>query len=543
MTRARRVSVVMCRSDVTDFRAALRDDADVEEIALRDGLPYSGKLFAQFDRRNQPDWLELLAQGAADQLPPHYNASNAAVLVIRRKLTARQIRYFAVPFGYGRFLLDPKAYERTFGLRVALNSIDPEQLVSLDMQTLQELPFHRRVQAGRGAPPGEFELDAYRDMLTSVTGRPSDGRSRRISGSDAAAVTRRVEFEDLGDLCDELAHAYRKRTYQKRFRWIDDLGQVRAPAQREELDNRLIDEFETRRAGRQSAATIGVAPPEIIDWLSVEGFWVSGTRTRRTAGLLELPDLDWYLARLPRGEAVTVDKLKRDRLEAHSSADTGVVYRWSLYRSLIADMPAADGRYLFMNGTWFEVARSLIDAVDRYVTTMPTSSVELPTARPGETEPDYNRRMADSAELYLLDRKTLPATETRGRIESCDLVHHDCAFIHVKRYRNASADLSHLFSQALVSATTFHETPSFRSEFRQALIELGMPRTSAHRLAPDDRPDPADFEIGYAIIVPPRVTCASELPFFAKLALMRTARLIEARGYTATLTLIATEAD
>ena len=43
---------------------------------------------------------------------------------------------FAFSFGGGRYLLRDDRLERDFGLRIVLNSVDPESLRSVDVRTL-----------------------------------------------------------------------------------------------------------------------------------------------------------------------------------------------------------------------------------------------------------------------------------------------------------------------------------------------------------------------------------------------------------------------
>jgi uncharacterized protein (TIGR04141 family) len=46
---------------------------------------------------------------------------------------------FAITFGYGRGFLDLSRIEHRFGLRVALNRIDPSQIRSLDTKTFEDM--------------------------------------------------------------------------------------------------------------------------------------------------------------------------------------------------------------------------------------------------------------------------------------------------------------------------------------------------------------------------------------------------------------------
>lgn len=57
------------------------------------------------------------------------DALNVVLLVKASK------RLFALTFGSGRHLLEYGAYERNFGLRVALNLVDPDQIRSAQSRT------------------------------------------------------------------------------------------------------------------------------------------------------------------------------------------------------------------------------------------------------------------------------------------------------------------------------------------------------------------------------------------------------------------------
>lgn len=531
-----RLSLHLMKGSVKDFADVLREDIEYEELALREDLPFEGKLFVQFDRQRPPSWLTLLRDAVAEELEAHANVSNAAVLVIKRSY-GDEDRLFAIPFGYGRHMVDDQRYVRDFGLKVTLNAIDHDELISVDVHTLEELPFHRRVQASRAAPPSEFELDSHRDMLRSVTGRPSDGSANRLSGRDAVAVSIRLDVDDLATFCDEYYEAYAGTRYRDRFGWIDELGEVRDPVLLDELDQALIHDL------RQGAGSAWIASPELLDWTEVEGFWIWGTGRRRQDQVLEEPSLDWYLERLSP-DGISVEKLKRDRLEAFRTADGAPAWSWSVYHSLISEMDRDDELYVLINGTWFRIARSLLDEVNDFVSDLEASDLGLPESRPGEHEGDYNRRAGDvNEQLFLLDKVLVSGSPTEGTVEACDLFRVDGVFVHVKRYKRGSADLSHLFAQAAVSAIAFLREPVFRTGLREALVGRGAPQEVAETVVPDGRPAPSDYEIAYAIIAPDWPDGARSLPFFAKLTLSRAARELLLMGFAVTLTRVPVEME
>lgn len=73
-----------------------------------------------------------------------FNANTAAVLFL-----SVDGALFAVPFSYGRNTLALDTLTRDFGLRVALNTIKPDTLRSVDAHTFEELTVTKRTQTSR----------------------------------------------------------------------------------------------------------------------------------------------------------------------------------------------------------------------------------------------------------------------------------------------------------------------------------------------------------------------------------------------------------
>ena len=95
------------------------------------------------------------------------NASNSAVLFIKSSS-----RIFALTFGHGRHLLKQESFERNFGLKVALNTVNPQKLRSIDLRTFEELPLYTRQQASAASSMSAFDIDIDSDLLSAMTGQP-----------------------------------------------------------------------------------------------------------------------------------------------------------------------------------------------------------------------------------------------------------------------------------------------------------------------------------------------------------------------------------
>ncbi|MEH6580285.1 MAG: TIGR04141 family sporadically distributed protein [Amphritea sp.] len=78
---------------------------------------------------------------------------------------------FLITFGQGRYLMSDTAYERDFGLRVALNAINPVDIRSIDRVYLHEqTPLNSRIQPGKGVEIFDLHIDPEMDLLSAVTG-------------------------------------------------------------------------------------------------------------------------------------------------------------------------------------------------------------------------------------------------------------------------------------------------------------------------------------------------------------------------------------
>lgn len=125
-----------------------------------------GVLHVRRSAPKQPAWLKFFPDVDFGGINP-ISASSGAVLVLKRPSG-----YFAVVFGYGRYLLREGVIDERFGLRVALNAMEPTLLRSLDHKRLDAVPRHTREQLSRGGVLGQFGLDIERDMLRGLTATP-----------------------------------------------------------------------------------------------------------------------------------------------------------------------------------------------------------------------------------------------------------------------------------------------------------------------------------------------------------------------------------
>lgn len=142
---------------------------------------------------NPPAWREFL-QPLIGPLPEELSTGGAgAVLFLPAGL-----RTVAVCFGHIHIALDDDAFERGFGLRVALNAVPRGQLRTLDLATPDAVAFQKRIQASMDSDVQDFGVDMLRDLARVAGGTPSDtGLAKFVAGKDTLPITCDVSPETI----------------------------------------------------------------------------------------------------------------------------------------------------------------------------------------------------------------------------------------------------------------------------------------------------------------------------------------------------------
>lgn len=420
--------------------------------------------------------------------------------------------------------------EFQFGLRVALNRIDPRQIRSLDTKTFEDFVVSTNTQVSRSAELPAFRVDVSTDILRAVTGEPGDtSLAKRLTGSDALVLSYASTAGDLPDLCGRLLTAYGESTYKNAFGWIDDLALVKDPTQIASLDELVASQI---RSG--SLPTSHLALPEAIGWEDLDGFKIGGSPRGHVYDEL---DLEAYLTAIgDERQLIDVAALRaRDVSVRYTRNPESFDRRSTLYQCIVSEQRLDNALYVLIEGRWFAVNEGLTAQVDGFVNALPGTKTLLPQAEVGEAEANYNNRLAESdpGRLLLLDAKIVRPGSAASGIEVCDVLTSDGEFIHVKR-KSRSATLSHLFAQGSVSADAFLGDEVFRDRIRAAIDSKADPELKSRWL--DLIPNGAstvsgsNYTVTYAVISASKGAGRDWLPFFSKLNLMQHGRRLMSMG-------------
>ncbi len=515
-------TIFLLKDDIPDPVVAIDRKKLRRTIALTGELGLPGTLFIGSQHRAIPQWVNMMNPLLVQEIPAVYTASISAVLIVQY-----QDRFFALTFGYGRTLLAPRWLVRDFGLRVTLNKVDPIKLRSVDSKIYDDIVVSTRRQTSQQSKVETFGLDISRALLRGVTGEVDEHDIfTRITGSTPVQVTTELAFTDLGEIISDVLEAYTDDVYQEHFPWVDNVREVDL-AMHAELDQQLIDAINA-----EDLAGAYLSAPEIVDWERIHRF----TYTHASdISYLEL-SLGDYLHVLEEHDVdIDIDVLKRHRVRVQYDGDDAFHDKWCIYECLVWETTLGNGRFVLLDGLWFEIAPHYAEAVSNYVTSITTHDIPFPNSVEGQGEDDYNSAVEaeDVHNLALLDRVTFTPTQATTPIEFCDLFSAGGHLIHVKK-RSSSGTLSHLFSQGSVSSDLFLQDEQLRNAVRQKLNDLGKPALAA--LIPNDRPNSSEYEVVYAVIAPPVYGAwPPSLPFFSSVNLMHHAKRVQNLGFKVSL--------
>lgn len=512
------ITVLLIKDGLTNHYDIIDDVDSRPVIPIRDGRTLIGRLYIERSHLRPPKWLSYF--GDNDELVDLrlVSASASAVLLVQRAN-----RVFAVVFGYGRYMLQEGVTEPRFGLRVALNAAQPDQLRSIDHKRLDAVPRLTREQLSKGAGMEQFGLNVERDMLRALTGKPIDKTlGSLLSGADQLAVSGGPSLKELPLQLDRYLVLSKKKSYREEFAWVDNIKELSDPDLKDELDEALVAQL-----AADSEAPIWLSAPDLIEWGSGPQFQYTTEKSAKSFDDLDIAD---YFQQQSSLTNLTAERLRSDRVFLVDAETGDVSSSWTVYHCLLAEIALGRRRFVLNEGKWYEIDPTFLTDVASAIAGIPATKAPLPNAAPGETEPSYNKRAFATGGMAfaLLDAQPI-RYPGRGQVEVCDLYWQDKAFIHVKRY-GASSALSHLFSQGTVSAQLFQADPRFRADFCNKL-------PATHKWGtPADPVRTQDFEIGYAIIK--KGASPLNLPFFSKVNLRNAAALLHSFGYRVTLTTI-----
>lgn len=265
----------MIKDYITEFDDCIKSPNTLSNSKLKATFGMDGIIYYCDSNKKPPRWKPYLDQWAKDTIDISDNSSNKAIMLVKVKN-----RIMAVVFGYGRSFLKEEYIERNFGFKVALNTINPNKMRSVNAATIEDMVVTTQRQASYSTSQDEFGLNVTNDIMKGITGEPFDEKyGNHISGKDSLVVAVSMKLEELKDKLELYHSAYTDDRYKRiGFEWVDNVAEVRDSMLSENLDFKLSEAIE-----KHNTEHLHIAPPETTDWDRITGFCYSGIGKKKDA--------------------------------------------------------------------------------------------------------------------------------------------------------------------------------------------------------------------------------------------------------------------
>jgi uncharacterized protein (TIGR04141 family) len=395
------LTIFLIKDSVQDLKDALKFPSTLSSSKLTPRLGLDGEIYYCDSNKKLPRWKPYLDELSNENINISENSSNKAIVLLHIK-----DRIMAIVFGYGRSFLKEECIERNFGLRVALNTINPNKMRSINAATIEDMVVTTQRQASYSTTQDEFGLNISTDIMKGLAGEPYDPvYGSHISGKDSLVVSVLMEITEIKEKLELYYNSYKDKRYKKiGFEWVDNVAEIRDSTLSEALDFELTNAIEKRQIDH-----LHLAPPETTDWDRIIGFCYSGIGKNVNHDDNYNLDLDLaeYVEKI-RPETNLYQKIRRDKLYAMNSDGTSFAI-CSIYAALVFQTEYEGKNYILCSGTWYYVETSFFEQVNNFIKTrVPISSVVLPDCPSDKNEGAYNEMAADCCEDFcLMDRKLI----------------------------------------------------------------------------------------------------------------------------------------
>lgn len=540
MTKTPTVSLALrlLRQGIT-AETALKEDHGLEAVDSSVGSLLIGQ-----GNANPPAWTGFVAHYNPDVRARLRTQSCSAVLFVEAAVDGNS-RIFALCFGQGHHALDEDAIQRGFGLRVVLNSVSRNQLRTLDSASLDTTVMQRRVQASRDSDLSAFDLDANRNLLRLASGTPKMGDfANALTGKDVLHLRAAVAPDKLVEHCEKALRLFQATDYQSDFGFIDFVQPVSERMLCERLDAVAFSDLKSMVQGNSS--DLHLAIPDILapdDSLEI-GYFGTGLPPGQKAPFGELAIED-YVAELKRGrfnQVADMSDLKGSHeIRVVKNGEGDKSHRRKIYSCFVHEVSLNNDLFILFDGQWFLISQDYHKEIeDAYQALLKPA---FRTATTAKNEREFIAELEREHNLISMDQtKVSPKGASNANIEPCDFLSHSKQLIHLKD-GHASAPLSHLWNQGLVSAEAFVSDEIFRKGFRRETKkrETKFGKRGFAMLIPDGRskPVPGEYTVVFGVMRH-RYAASGKLglPFFSKVALRSAADRISRMGYSVELHLI-----
>ena len=379
--------------------------------------PFDGEFVPVLSKGKEPAWVDEVRALLKGSLPSLNSQSPGGLLVVRRSS-----RTFVITFGHAWQKLENDWLESDFGRRVALNSINRNNVIELRAEQVFARWHVASERAPRASSVKEFGVEFDRDLVAAVEGVPnSKSLGLTVRGGTNLRLTLPISM--LNSILDEVLLLFQSDKYKKEWPEIDNLSPVRDQALVAQLDGQLDTEL---KSGVAQKKIVLFTPAHRRDELVVVDSYVFGrmSKSPQTSPYLMFSSWANYLKKKELTVSVTAARNSPVHLldENKQSLKTWTVYDCFGYETSVANKP-----FVLSSGTWYEVVPDFLSRIDGTLKEIPTTKSPLPAWDQKEDEGAYNLRCSKLQNWLHFDAKNIMFGGGQSKFEFCDVADRSVA--------------------------------------------------------------------------------------------------------------------
>lgn len=508
MPESNKLSIYLIKDEFSnDDKVILKNSPD--PLTTVDGL---GVAYYCPSQTVTPKWVSSFFCNQIDK--NNIFTSNARAVLIARVKIDEELKTFAITMGQGKHMLANDVIEDDFGLKIVLNTIEPNSLRRINKINIGGNQKTSNEQLPLASDIDDFGFDIDRDLIGTVTGYSNDDTLATgiLTGGELFSLTAPVDITNLKEFLGKAYRRYRSTSYRNNFGWIDHIKKVK--------DSRIITALETEiiRLINEESPTIWMAVPDVISWENIVGFKYNGKELYTDIYIKTVTDSF-------RNGLTSFEQLKQKTIFAIDAQDGVSTYlSWQAHKCLYGEIEYGGKAYCINNGRWFCVDKDFVSMVNNAYEQIAISNMTfLDCTKKHNSENAYSKDFVstDEENLLCMDKQNISYGGGQSKVELCDILTTDNTYIHIKPY-SGSATLSHLFNQAVVSAELVLGDSEFRAKANIKIKELT--NNQSFQITEGNRPN---VILG---IISEKDVERPQIPFFSKVALRYTKRRLETFG-------------
>ncbi len=390
-----------------------------------------------------------------------------SLLIILKCNTSK--RYFILTYGYARYIVKFEYVERSFGLKVAANCVDPSTINLMETLSTEHNFQKTTKQFPKSRNYNEYGVDNDFETLKKIIGKgkikigdQTKDLSIKLSGSSSLNLSLPHSINNINSVLNDIYKNYEKDDYKSNgFSWIDNIEYVTKESDVLDLDNKVIQALKDIKKRKSiylaESTSIGIK------------YFVKGDRKKNEITDISIDTIIGYIT--PDVMRLNIDLVKQFQLTLEyddNSSRTISIYDLLVYEN--HDSKIKTTHYLY-EGYWVKINKNYYERIGKDFNTVKCSKAECKlwpklnsiTLAKYE-EGDYNDYIArnSSGNIILMDRKfSNIGSSSRKSYEFCDLFKIDTMeVIHVK-VMHSNYSVSHVVQQALVSASNYKSDHEF----------------------------------------------------------------------------------